>query len=238
MHVSADLLSYLRTIQNDRAMVQVFTANNPEFMDIVSGMVKAGQRKPIRPLPGTQALTAVEVAILDNWQHGKPVKSKPVRYGFGLNASTDAAPDVNQWTFHFCGSLLSRDAFVQKATDLASPKRLNPISPFYGEFITNLAEVYRNDEGTPDGFLFGLLQAKPHGEGTVYPDQHVLVVERDTTTSKLAIKNAALWVGIEEEGPLDLAPFVPWFAGNKPMSGKVKLQSRTAKGDLMRGWRT
>lgn len=237
MEVDKELLNYLRVIQNDKALSGAFASRNAEFMDIMGSVLKLSARKPIRPLPPVRDLTAVEIAILDNWPQGKKIKSKPVRYGFSLNASADDRPDVTAWPYHFSGSLLDRNAFIAKASELNRSKLANPISPAYVEFIEALPELYAPEDDEPDDFLFGPLQGKIHGEGTVYPHQHVLVLRLEHNKTKVLVRDAVLWVGLGD-GPLPLAPFVPFYAGSKPVSDKVKLQSRTARGNAMRGWRS
>lgn len=233
VHISPELIQYLTLIKSDQALSASFRSNHSDFLDIVRDISKVPAVTNVKPIPGTGSITALEVAILDNWPKGKPIRGKPSRYGFSMNVSTTLPVDMKPWPFHFSGSLISGQEMINAADRLIKPKLLNPISESYRQFIVSIVDCYPVD----DGHLFGMLQAKPPGEGTVYPEQHVLVVQTDETKVKLSVKAAFLWIGVQGV-PLTLAPFVSHYAGHKPVDGKVVVQSRTATVPSMKWWKS
>jgi len=230
--ITDDILNELLTIQSDQALTNRFMARNPQFINCIRAMLEATGPSKVRPLPGTAPLNAVEVSIYDNWPAGKRVKSKPNRYGFSLNASDAVKPDPLSWEYHFSGSLVSGDDLKERVTALQKPKLRNPISNDFREFAHTLVDVH---EDISLDYRFGLLQAKPHGEGTVYPDSHVLVVQLDPQSTRYSVADANLFVGMD---CMPLAPFVRSFAGGKGLTSNVILQSRSARGTGMAGWQS
>lgn len=224
-------LDQLRLIASDRALMNHFAAAHPEALAAMREIV-AGTNRPRLAIEDVEALTAIEMAVFDNWPGGRKVKSKPIRHGFGLSVTDAAKPDVRSWPLHFSGSLITADQTREAIARISSPKRAEPISREHVLFLDALMGVY---ESTP-GVLFGLPMSKAFGGGTHYPASHALVVLTDPQAATFTVQQATLWVGVQQMK--HLPDFDTRLAGGRPLSGKAILQSRWSSAKSCQHWVT
>lgn len=188
----------------------------------------------IKPGPLPEAITAMTCSIFDNWRAsgGKKPKrghkgARAVRYKADFQAWTVEADRISfarpQWraTAH----LLDAGDLSSKAEEIASAKRLRPISADYHSAILSYAEQL-------GAYLAGPLYSVT--DGTDFHDFHMAFVDPaqlvDASGLKVALRLA--------DRDIILKSFVDQDAGKNPLKGNCIAQARLANSTLLSNWKT
>ena len=202
--------------------------------DLVEHLLRGDDaKKAALSFPLRDQITALEVAIFDNlvpYGGVRPKKGKKghtvERYKAALKVWTCPVREINfqsQRGFQrFEVTLYSQPMLVEQAKTHQKKSR--------AELASALMELASSSEFV--GHLGGPLASKPHGEGTIYHGQRLLMVQEimpNPTATFLDLENGEIY---------HLPPFAPTDAAKRPLIGNVILQSRYAPDDLLTNWRT
>lgn len=227
----AELEDYLLRIAPDPALIANFKACNPRLVSILKGILK---EEPLneapKPFPAIDAMTAIQVAVFDNWTEGKRTKQHPNRYGMAVEVWTAPASGIklNKKGDHQFKSnvrLMDKKTLKARVEMLRNAsKMVNPISVSFADDLTGFAEQMA------DGDYLGLINSKPPGAGTVYHDGQAVYFKADGASSR-----AVLVVGADK---LLLPRFDARKATGEPLDANVILQSRCDRCGFSQSWAT
>lgn len=183
---------------------------------------------PPPPCPRKDKLTAVQVAIFDNWPSGHKQKGQPQRYGCALEVWTKPKDRIKVTSKRpnqcFKSSMVLHDqtSLTSFLKQLMKP-RVHPISEGGLDFIRRMVEVLGKDGRA--GLINTRIRAddEQYERGTYYHDFQAILIRmpRDRHVSE-----ATLILGPSASETVTLPPFDDRDAAGNRHGGNVILQSR------------
>lgn len=213
---------------------------------LIAALERAGltTKTKSRTAPLSPDFRVMEVAIFDNWPSGTQRKGSPHRYALSIKAWMTDDVDFHADTPDFKGNvtLMNSEALLAKAETVRNPKRcLTPLSAEYVAMIEGDVAPWMIETN----FLGGMIFSKPHGEGTVFHDRQMVVI--DPTALEVRSASMAMILRLGDK----LIPIADWSttdAGGKDfepivdktgtMKARVVMQARHALSRRMSGLAT
>ncbi len=215
-----------------------------KLLSALEGALIELRKTKARTAPLSPDFRTLEVTVYDNWPSGSKKKSFPHRYALSIRAWSGDGIDFISDAPDFRGNvtLMDAEALRQKAEVIRSPKKcITPLSDAYWSMIDDDVATLMAEQS----FLGGMLISKPHGEGTIYHDQQVVVLDPVGLEAQATDMAMILMVGGE------LRPITDWSAtdaGGKSfpaihdktgaVKARVVMQARIASTRRMAGWST
>jgi hypothetical protein len=184
------------------------------------------------------SFAAIEVALFDNWggatkpKGSKTARVKANRFGGKVKVWDEGTRfDLKKPDFvAFVNFVAAADvpALVER---LSNPRKCRtPFSTAYQDLLINTVAPLAAD----NDMLVAPLFSKPHGDGTRYHDQQVMMVSQQDVNAK-DVKNALL---ILDTGTVALPPFSSRDSGGTSLKGNCFGQSRACLSRQLADWST
>ena len=212
----------------DKAYCVSLASRYPEFARRCQAFLKADKPTPTG-MPSTDALTALQVGVCDNWGSDRPIKNRPNRYGAVVEGWTNPASKIRT---HRKGDYQAKLSAIlmQRKELLATLKRLGKMKgcPISAEWLTTLSDYAM---GMVEGQYVGMLAHKDPETGTTYFDDQAIFldIEDDGLCGKLYVDGAVI----------ELPPFSQFMPdGETRLGGNFVFQSRADLCGFSSGWAT
>lgn len=221
-----------RAIESDpvigRAIRALLFPDEPTTANVPKG--------PPPPCPLVPDITAVQVAIFDNWPGGFRAKNHPNRYGCAVEVWTKAAENIRvtgkpNFDFKSSCALMDRKNLQRHLKVLRKPRN----TPISTEYLDGLGIIAEN---MADDMRIGLINTvidndrEAYARGGFYHSQQFVIAylgaNGEPDSMRLCIEGTAL----------DVAAFDNRDAGGKPHGANVILQSRTDCSGFSNTWST
>lgn len=212
-----DVTSYLDAISADQALMSRFVHQNPEFVrwcEIIADMKYHEKKSIVSDMPGAEDITALQVAIFDNWSLGQ---SGRFQYKFDIKIFT--SDRIKNWT---------KPDWKATVTMWPTKEALKYAKKSKAKFSEATLDQIRSVQDE-DGYI-GVMMHSGHGCGSSYNDGHLLWAKIDGADTECII--------ISPELTCRLTAFDNRNATGKPLSNKVILQSRASNDDGLEAWST
>lgn len=215
---------------------------DPAMLDYIraqlrsTGLFAEQPAREVRACPISFA--AIEVALFDNWgsatkpKGSKAAKVKANRFGGKVKVWDEGARfDLKEPDFVGFVNFGDAEGVPALVERLSNPRKCRtPFSAAYQELLLTAIAPLAHD----NDMLIAPLFSKPHGDGTRYHDQQVMMVPKQGLNAK-DVQNALL---ILDTGTVVLPPFSSRDSGGTSLQGNCFAQSRACLSRQLVDWST